>query len=86
MTTLRTDSTHSGITIDYANGTNSELYKYQWDYIHNPQQGIVRWMVEDDESESANPFGDEYDPTCADFKSVSLLQRKINFPKSANIL
>ncbi len=44
------------------NSTNSELYKYQWDYIHNPQQGIVRWMVEDDESESANPFGfDFYD-------------------------
>ena len=27
--------------MDY-NGTNSELYKYQWNYIHNPQQGIVR--------------------------------------------
>ena len=37
--------------MDY-NGTNSELYKYQWDYIHNPQQGIVRWMVEDEESEA----------------------------------
>ena len=36
--------------MDY-NGTNSELYKYQWDYIHNPQQGIVRWMVEEEESE-----------------------------------
>ncbi len=35
--------------MDY-NGTNSELYKYQWDYIHNPQQGIVRWMVDDEES------------------------------------
>ena len=42
--------------MDY-NDTNSELYKYQWDYIHNPQQGIVRWLVEEDESESANPFG-----------------------------
>ena len=36
--------------MDY-NGTNSELYKYQWDYIHNPQQGIVRWMVEEEEGE-----------------------------------
>jgi len=35
--------------MDY-NGTAAELYKYQWDYIHNPQQGIVRWMVDDDES------------------------------------
>lgn len=35
--------------MDY-NGTNSELYKYQWDYIHNPQQGIVRWLVDDEES------------------------------------
>ncbi|MBR6081544.1 MAG: hypothetical protein IKP62_01295 [Salinivirgaceae bacterium] len=39
--------------MDY-NGTNSELYKYQWDYIHNPQQGIVRWMVDDEESELTN--------------------------------
>lgn len=37
--------------MDY-NGTNSELYKYQWDYIHNPQEGVVRWMVEDDEGEA----------------------------------
>jgi|GEM_PF-6582745 len=37
--------------MDY-NGTNSELYKYQWDYIHNPQQGIVRWLVEDEEGEA----------------------------------
>lgn len=37
--------------MDY-NGTAAELYKYQWDYIHNPQQGIVRWMVEEDEGES----------------------------------
>ena len=35
--------------MDY-NGTNSELYKYQWDYIHNPQEGVVRWMVDDEES------------------------------------
>ena len=34
--------------MDY-NGTNAELYKYQWDYIHNPQEDIVRWMVEDEE-------------------------------------
>ncbi len=34
--------------MDY-NGTAAELYKYQWDYIHNPQQGIVRWMVEEEE-------------------------------------
>ncbi|MBR2196584.1 MAG: hypothetical protein IJ911_13355 [Salinivirgaceae bacterium] len=39
--------------MDY-NGTNSELYKYQWDYIHNPQEGIVRWLVEDEESEAIN--------------------------------
>ena len=38
--------------MDY-NGTNSELYKYQWDYIHNPQEGIVRWLVDDDEGELA---------------------------------
>ncbi|MBO7144592.1 MAG: hypothetical protein J6W13_07180, partial [Salinivirgaceae bacterium] len=37
--------------MDY-NGTNAELYKYQWDYIHNPQEGIVRWMVEDEEGEA----------------------------------
>ncbi len=37
--------------MDY-NGTNAELYKYQWDYIHNPQQGIVRWMVDEEESEA----------------------------------
>ena len=37
--------------MDY-NGTNAELFKYQWDYIHNPQQGIVRWLVEDEESEA----------------------------------
>ena len=37
--------------MDY-NGTNSELYKYQWDYIHNPQAGIVRWLVDDEESEA----------------------------------
>ncbi len=35
--------------MDY-NGTNAELFKYQWDYIHNPQDGIVRWMVDDEES------------------------------------
>ena len=33
--------------MDY-NGTASELYKYQWDYIHNPRGGIVRWLVEDE--------------------------------------
>ena len=37
--------------MDY-NGTNSELYKYQWDYIHNPQEGIVRWLVDDEEGDS----------------------------------
>jgi len=36
--------------MDY-NGTAAELYKYQWDYIHNPQQGIVRWLA--DESDGA---------------------------------
>ena len=36
--------------MDY-NGTADELYKYQWDYIHNPQQGIVRWLVDDEEGE-----------------------------------
>jgi len=32
MTTLRTDSTHSGITIDYANGSYRPAYKSvaQW--------------------------------------------------------
>ncbi len=30
--------------------------------LYTAQQGIVRWMVDDDESESANPFGfDFYD-------------------------
>ena len=37
--------------MDY-NGTNSELYKYQWDYIHNPEEGIVKWMVDDEEGEA----------------------------------
>ena len=37
--------------MDY-NGTNAELYKYQWDYIHNPQGGIVRWLVDEDEGEA----------------------------------
>ena len=37
--------------MDY-NGTNAELYKYQWDYIHNPQEGVVRWMVDDEEGDA----------------------------------
>ena len=37
--------------MDY-NGTAAELFKYQWDYIHNPQQGIVRWLVEEEEGEA----------------------------------
>ena len=37
--------------MDY-NGTADELYKYQWDYIHNPQAGIARWLVDDEEAEA----------------------------------
>lgn len=37
--------------MDY-NGTNAELFKYQWDYIHNPEEGIVKWMVDDEEGEA----------------------------------
>ena len=41
--------------MDY-NGTADELYKYQWDYIHNPQAGIVRWLVDDEEGEGSYSF------------------------------
>ncbi|MBR5644083.1 MAG: fibronectin type III domain-containing protein [Salinivirgaceae bacterium] len=57
--------------MDY-NGTNSELYKYQWDYIHNPQQGIVRWMVDDEE-------GKYYEATTTD-----IWNRNINNIACAN--
>lgn len=45
--------------MDY-NGTNAELFKYQWDYIHNPEEGIVKWMVDDEEGENISLTGKFY--------------------------
>ena len=37
--------------MDYSGTQATKLYKYQWDYIHNPQTILFAWAEEEEEGE-----------------------------------
>ncbi|MDD2278180.1 MAG: hypothetical protein PHD06_02920 [Bacteroidales bacterium] len=61
--------------MDYSTGT--ELFKYQWDFIHNPEGG---WFVWEDEEEGASVNFDALN-FIQDLRQAALKNEKFNFSR-----